>query len=274
MKKTLLLLYISLLSLLFLNLETTYAWNLNDSPISELNGLTLNEVFENNNLDTYNQISYSNAELIISNNNWTMNYVYLSETQSWYVRKGKTGNSTNYKYLRFNYVSKVGNARIYSDDIGYISDMSRYNFDYGVQSYILIPRNNQYDLPFYIRASSSDFNNVLFEDVLLIDLTDLGIDNLTKEQIDYYYNLYQTQKSFNHELIPPTDEKNVIQDVENFGTNLMDFITDANEFVNKEIEFSFLGTEVSFSFKTVLFTGFFFGTLMTFLLIKKFIPGA
>ena len=46
MKKSLIIMFLVLLSLFVISHHKTYAWNLNDAPKSELNGLTLNEVFE------------------------------------------------------------------------------------------------------------------------------------------------------------------------------------------------------------------------------------
>jgi hypothetical protein len=182
----------------------------NNEQYTELNGLTLNEVFDDGQLFLNNTFD-NNVDYWI--NIWTNDYSTLSwengysknEITTPYIANGigQTISQLNhYYYVRFEYKVNM--------EVDYVA-----NHNYGSVDYI--PTESKHFNPIINEWHSySDISLSLASQIKLIaykssnlpigfimnvdntyvyDLTSLGIDTLTKEQMDYYYNVYQDNKA-------------------------------------------------------------------------------
>ena len=163
-----------------------------DSPIVELNGHTLREVFEDGNVfSEFNIPGVYNATVTKPTiNSWIMNYTYTGEIDTYYTRYEST-RTKEMLYINFDLVSKQGTSRIYNDDVSYTSTLSKYEINIGNHSSIFIPTTFQLNIPLFFLSNSSDFDNVLFENIIYIPMETLGISTLSTAQMDYYYSIYQ-----------------------------------------------------------------------------------
>jgi hypothetical protein len=160
-------------------------------PIAALNGLTLNEVFDNSNLLKGNSFVTLSGGINITYNNLQLNFD--SSTTSFNV----VGYSVNYFtlsgndfYIRFNVDNAPTGAQI------------QYSFGNGTKYTV----QGSYTTPFvfsslrpnWTRSNRLSFefwsNNVIgsnqFSQMYILDLTTLGLTSLTQEQLDLYFDLY------------------------------------------------------------------------------------
>lgn len=168
-----------------------------DQPIAELNNHTLREVFENGNLVINGDFTDTTNNWNIGNR-WTYNY-------NGYLTYDNTGVGffsqeigiieTNQYYFNVNISGSSGNARmLLANNSGMTIDGGAYReFINGNNGSMWNANLNTSVLRFYATTSSSAFNvNKLF----LINTTALGLTTLTKQQLDYYFNLYQLLKNY------------------------------------------------------------------------------
>lgn len=184
-----------------------------DRPIDELNGYTLREVFEGGNHNLIRDIwaSDGTSDISIHGND------YMVQTST---------RSNFYMFAHSHRFLKNKNYYVYS--IFYTNNnFNKISIDYGatsIKSEILSGLSNtEYFMSFKGLYGSGDgsiifgntFPNVTTNIVTItkmghINLDTLGITNLTKEQLDYWFNVYQTlKKSATEYSIPVTDTREI-----------------------------------------------------------------
>jgi hypothetical protein len=167
---------------------------LNDQPISELNGLTLNEVFDDNNT----WIS-ANGMGYYSNNITRSEIPYLEydfHTIQTFTRTGVNLTSlslqTVYLYLEYQFDEVPLNMYLISLD--YSSTNSNNIFSLTQQNGIYSNIITRTELGYLLLQTTTSIPiGSAITKWYVIDTISLGIDTLTKEQMDEYYNLYQEQ---------------------------------------------------------------------------------
>lgn len=156
-----------------------------DEPISELNGLSLNEVFnlqaDLNDFDeystsTYGLARYTNAYQI--NNNYYVSYEQKIEALSYTASFGKN---------RINFIN--GTIFLIADTIALQTG------EYVYFSKIFTANTTQSKYITFYNSSSSNSTQFV-KNVVIVDMTDLGI-NQTKDEMDDWYDIYI--KSINNE---------------------------------------------------------------------------
>jgi len=167
------------------------------APLNELNGYSLNEVFNDNNImPNYNYLSLNDMliplgtslELVpngvkASINDTTNTFGFFHGSFSINIYS-----THQYYFILDFYEENIFNG----DNINYFFGYEGYqvfNFDVGLHSGIVTPT---IDTILYNRIYSQGndvYGDFTIKKHIVIDLTDLDID-LTKEQMDYYYNYY------------------------------------------------------------------------------------
>ena len=165
-----------------------------DEPIEELNNLTLNEVFDDGNL----------LEDFYSQSNWTLQNVnFESFLNNVLSLKGKTNvvegylyyepdisvNSNDDFYIIYNWESNniINSDIVLFTDSGYdvfssIPNNYTNKFNIGLRNYIIRIR-------FDINNNYNEYIQNIYKPYLL-NLTALGIDNLSQAQLDDWYDIY------------------------------------------------------------------------------------
>jgi hypothetical protein len=156
----------------------------NDTPIEELNGLTLNEVFIDN-INTYNStFAFFNQNL----NSWSRSFSSSSPFNAFTIVIPTFVNNRIYVYFDLTSVSNLAVFNAYDgfqyNTIGNINTPE-------IKSFIKLA--NSYDrIAFNIQAINSNPSFIEFTRPLnYINLTSLGLTSLTKTQLDRYYELWQ-----------------------------------------------------------------------------------
>jgi hypothetical protein len=154
----------------------------NHHQIEELNGLSLHEVFNqdliiNNTFDlNYNGwLTYITGGSV----NWVSGRVQIISTTgvSSIYQSNKIING-NYYYVRIDIESIIGNT-------GFEGFTSPPVLSTGSHSFIRQGNTTSFTVK---RANNGD--NIYVDNIYLYDLTDLGIDDLTVEEMDDYYDQY------------------------------------------------------------------------------------
>jgi len=168
-------------------------------PLHELNGLSLNDLFDTNNLisngDFSNgitgfiatsyqgtQLSYSVSNNILTAGLSTHRYLAL-ETNTWnignthYVRISM---NATHDYARLNLINAIPDISVrYSGSGNWETVHKKYT----------VGENGVYDIR--LRGYDGTNRDVQMTNFIGIDMTALGIDNLTEEQMDAYYQIYE-----------------------------------------------------------------------------------
>jgi hypothetical protein len=169
------------------NLQITVT---NDTPLIDLNGLTLNEVFEGQAFVFDEHFNGSLNETLISGGNYAfLNNQYLIFDTSLAV---------------FLYYEFINNGNIYLNISGYSDGKGSLNlrfenvniypqiFQFSIDNFISIKTNQNTD---QLRLNRYPNTGISYIDRLFIlDLDELGLENLTKEQLDEYYDIYINNK--------------------------------------------------------------------------------
>ena len=167
-----------------------------DEPINELNNLSLNDVFLDGNL-------IQNHDFSDGITNWGCNRCSLSVNNE---ILNVSGNLTNTFYQTFQYLNTTANNDYYLRiDVNNVINVNSLRFQvqdsngsYDYYSTTLLTDNS------LIFSRSVSLTRILFttlydntsassydiDNIYMIDLTDLGIDNLTKNQLDDWYDIY------------------------------------------------------------------------------------
>ena len=167
-------------------------------PLHELNGLSLNDVF-----DTYNEIL--NGDFSNGTTNWLSStsinanngYLQIGPTtsQTPIAYQNITINSGNTYYMKADVRLEnlsVNDLRIYFQPGG--TDVRLLNPD--ILTWYTLSQNyvaGTTHTNFRLLALNLSNNNITFnlDNVFVIDLTALGIDNLTTDKLDDYYEIYE-----------------------------------------------------------------------------------
>lgn len=185
------------------NLQVTLT---NDTPLNDLNGLTLNEVFNSN--------KFVNGDFTDGTNGWNVNtfdgvslniindslqITSTSPGRVWLYQNGLSFNSGDTYYLRFdinitqgtlslwNY---VGGGSIATNRDFMWSSITNYNGIYSKKSNASLNNDG-----FFIGNTATQSINVIYLDnFILLNLNDLGIINLTQQQLDNYFDIWQENK--------------------------------------------------------------------------------
>jgi hypothetical protein len=162
----------------------------NDTPIEELNDLTLNEVFRDNNLYnlSYNLVSNYNVTLTINDDTTAIesninNFMYYDMTNIY-----RDVDDTLYIRLKYNPNNSSPILKTVLTSINY-TKISNYIYYYGIDNYL----NGIDHLRFaWFNTGSVSFEvDIYTDDSFILNISDLGISSLTISQIDRYYELWQ-----------------------------------------------------------------------------------
>jgi hypothetical protein len=148
----------------------------NDTPIEDLNGLTLNEVFNGSQVIPYAQSNGIVNLTTISNIN-PSNYEVriLINTDQHYLRVELQYNNLHNRFF------------IFTQQILYNSDTSGLD-----NSLLILSYKNSSTSPFWRFIGYTDSNITdTYLKINYLNLDDLGLTSLTKEQLDRYYELWQ-----------------------------------------------------------------------------------
>ena len=168
--------------------NVTVSYNL-DTPLDDLNGYSLKEVFEDENLiingDFSTDISgWSALNATISFNNGMLEYSNAINSNS---RVGRSLNIIDDHTYYFNWFFDTQDT-ILSSKI-YLGQYRTVSKDNGFNSYLGTSTTNYTGLIHRIMFSSTS-ESVLIDNYHALDLTYLGI-NQTQEEMDYWYSEYQ-----------------------------------------------------------------------------------
>jgi len=264
----------------------TYAEDItwNDLPKSAFKGLSLNEVFEDGNLIPltfkYYQSTgnYTNDILTFYGNGvGTISYAYFNYT--W---------SLNHKYYVNLYTKVVttsskielGNNSGFTPPINVISPIidTFYNF------HAIITGVDDITTPMYLSSVYSTAllqadSTTIFKDMHFIDLTVLGLEDFTLEQMNLYYAEYiRYQDAY---TLHYNDDANPLTILEKLWDLLITYSSIVSEFLFTEQTIGFEGinilgsTILAFNFSFVPFYAIGGGTVTTLLILylgKKFLP--
>lgn len=155
----------------------------NDQPLLELNGLSLNEVFDINNEFIFNYqgsnvIDFDNNTYLIDNfNQFSYNPISINVNNVYYINYSiKKTTTTGNLITRFNDDNQVwGN----SNDI---INFQNYKLKYTSTS-------NSVWFPYLSDSTAPDY--YLLKEPILLNLTLLGLEHLSQEQLDQYYEIYK-----------------------------------------------------------------------------------
>jgi hypothetical protein len=192
MKKIYTLLLLFTITLFYSIPSEAYTLNGNDIPISELNGLTLNQLVNANilldpTLWTFQQwdiVSYTINELIITSSNNSAGDFYGFSPSNF------TNGDKYYSFIRAKATQNNEIVLYHSDLVSPFTITTEYQN---------ISFNNIRLFSIYF-FGSDDINVDLYIDLfyypLIINTTDLGIDNLTPSQLDFYYYQWIQNNAF------------------------------------------------------------------------------
>lgn len=185
-----------------------------DQPLSDLNGHSMREVFEDNNLvengdftDGTNNWSNSGGNVILDTNDYKFRPQSLKRnlnsgySLSWitvqqiltvdvndvvYLGAWGKGTYQEGRAIKYEYdlLSNYGGVTINS-----FNGQTEWTFG------SIILTSQQTDIAFGYRSLHYDTDSVNLDGFIGVNLTALGID-LTKEQMDYYYNMYRALKEY------------------------------------------------------------------------------
>lgn len=187
-----------------------------DQSVSELNGLTLKEVFEDGNV-------ISNPDFITSSNwvqygissaisfNYAIIFDGIATTYNGYYQdiSLNTGDSLYYRYNQYYYSGDKINHTIYDYQTFNNGLDLRVDSVSGENSIVFDSKINGIRI-FFQEILDFVYDYTFINQLCLIDLTSLGISHLTVEQMDYYYKYYQL--ALQYEL----DNKEAVKDEGNY----------------------------------------------------------
>jgi len=248
-----------------------------NTPVAELNGKTLKEVFEDGNLEynskfelansqwrAYNAAyGYENQMLNVFNSNYTNRYVLYSNSgaQSFDPIKGH-----KYFYtfrlsanIEIDYVTLKN--QLEGSDLIYHSN----NILPGIwKRFSSIFIDNDLFTWFYVdinvwtaRTIINPTDKVFMDDVYIYDLTNLNIDHLSQQQMDYWYSVYDYLKNgtpitvFKQQL-PMIPSVTLNLGYKGIPTELrIEYLDDDYNIISSEVKTAFLGTTYKYGAFTV-----------------------
>jgi hypothetical protein len=197
MKKIYILLLLFTITLFYSIPTEAYSLDANDIPITQLGGLTLNEVFKDNNLLI--NPDFNNGGTNWVSNNSTSTYLngiatVLATAFLGGISQYDTPVASNIYYMNSSIYSPNDSLIVqYTDNIA--SDI-RFNvspnIDYLFYSAIgPITLNGGLNSGVYLlNTGSIPFSNVFIDYINIYNLTNLSLTSLTKNELDYYFNLW------------------------------------------------------------------------------------
>lgn len=160
-----------------------------DEPITELNNQSLNDVFNQGN-------EAPNSTFDNNINGWLTTFANGYET--WENGKVKLDNTSGLGYANIYTNASINNAYYINFDLEIIIGELKVEST-GANTYEIFTSlqngNNSLLVSSLLNSNISFARNVspsifYLDNIYLIDLTSLGIDNLTKNQLDDWYNIY------------------------------------------------------------------------------------
>ena len=167
-----------------------------DDPITELNNQSLNDIFLNGNQisnDDWEQSS--NVVITIVNNDlvFTSPNVGTSFSRNYLNYDNVPNDKLYFNYILDNQSSGTSQLKYGDSSGGYTilthsSGLNNYStiFEY----YWGFNGNNDNIYLINYNSNSNDYRVLLNSDMILVNLTDLGIDNLTQAQMDDWYDIF------------------------------------------------------------------------------------
>jgi hypothetical protein len=158
----------------------------NDIPIAELNGLTLNDVFQPNEYDNTNDFTNIGTATMVGSEIRvnTLNPIGLSDNIT------IPNNNLIYWYANFrnDNVANIGLRFRNTGTVLHSLNLNISSLNGRLQSVILTTSNtiDQFEI---VRNTSTD-NNLFFTSLGYVNLTALGITSLTQTQLDTYNSIY------------------------------------------------------------------------------------
>jgi len=275
LKKTLSLIILICLSVTLGLTVKAESFSYNDMSQPQLNGLSLNEVFE----DTY--ISYDGD--LMQNINYSPSLFDTENANIWYNDYNFIGNKY-YLYTELNNLINLLDITniVFTDAFNYIGYIKPYILGGEVFSYYKLSLVTPVFVD-YFRYRINTPNNIrgsLF--FMAVDLTTLGISNVSVDTLDFHYQKYIDHID-SYVLEYDEEELNPIDIIEYMWELLLDWSDTINDFLFHSQTIGYKGivilgvTMFNFSFSFVPFYAIGTGTVTTLLLLylaKKFVPMA
>jgi hypothetical protein len=169
-----------------------------DTKFAELNNLSLREVFIDNQILINNTFDINSLNWYSSNIiTWSDGFVKIGPTTSAtaYIAQNITIINGNSYYMSASVKvdNSVDDLRIYLQPGGGFTSINNPTLDTWYLLSQVVTASTETNFRFLALNTSNNTINFFLDNTYLIDLTTLGI-NLTKEQMDYYFNLYRQLK--------------------------------------------------------------------------------
>jgi hypothetical protein len=171
-----------------------------DTPIEELNGLTLNEFFIDNNYLTFtigqnfnvNNVVYDENNVTFRNSALTVGFagvspILPSTTTTYFVTYKVSGT------IGATYAHNFGNSSAVSIILSSQNQL--------VTTKQTATRANRLYFELYVTDTTLINNIHTFSDIYLINLTSLGLTSLTQTQLINYYNIYMNGGYYEYDAI-------------------------------------------------------------------------
>ena len=182
-----------------------------DEPITELNNQSLNEVFLDGNMILNHDFSDGlNNWIIVSSPTITLYDTYVeiyNSTGSGYARIEQRPNVSvgDKTYVTINAKSTGGDRLQYYNGSNLILNVSNEFQQLSGLSVAATQTDTYYQLGIIV---SVDTLTILKGSIYAINVTDLGIDNLTQAQLDYWFDIYVQAVANNGVYIESTSHLN------------------------------------------------------------------
>ena len=214
-----------------------------DRPIEELNGLTLNEVFEDGQLVTNGDFELGTIEWTTFGASQSVSNginTFLASQVSGGIRTTITV-ILNDNYYFVSRLQTTANAdEISIGFAGLNTETNIQSVDYQIMSAVWTSTLGGSTSLRINDRRTSNWDNNLVDYVYLFNLTALGIDNLTVEQMDNFYNQYNFYKDTQSVTYDGLGNK-IINIIREFGNTIKDLY---NYLMNTS--YNVLGYEISF----------------------------
>lgn len=163
-----------------------------DEPIDELNNHTLREVFELNNVELITMVNINSIDLGYENGfrKWSNSidtyngldkmFTFIDNNQYYLIATVKNYNNENYVISMY--------TRSNTFDYFYSSTFINANGEYTLSGEVI---GNSLNTMFTIRTSNAQDKIFGVKDIYIINKTSLGIDNITVERMDYWFEVYK-----------------------------------------------------------------------------------
>jgi hypothetical protein len=168
------------------NLDAVDPDDFNDIPIAELNGLTLNEVFQPNKYDNTNDFTNIGTATMVGSEIRVNTLIPISLSDNISI----PNNNLIYWYANFrnDNVANVGLRFRNTGTVIHSLNLNILSLNGRLQS-VILTTSNTIDLLEIVRNTNTD-NNLFFTSLGYVNLTALGITSLTQTQLDTYNKIY------------------------------------------------------------------------------------